>query len=244
MQTTGQTAPPAQQPQVPAAKERPPKPVPPPELKSERIDRLDEAGLIGLLKAPGSTVFEKAKACQRLASVGTGAAVPALAALLADPQLAHYARYGLEPIPDPSVDEALRGAIPKFKGRLLVGVINSIGYRRDPGAVSPLARLIGGADAEVAQAAAAALGNISGSAAAKVLQDALGRTKGAVRTSVAGACLVCAEGLLAQGQRDQALALYDTLTRPAIPKPVRLAAMRGIIAAETALDRPRQAPVK
>ena len=45
------------------------------------------------------------------------------------------ARYALEPIPDPSVDDALRDALGKLKGRLLVGVIGSLGVRRDAKAV-------------------------------------------------------------------------------------------------------------
>ena len=94
-------------------------------------------------------------------------------------------------------------------------------------------------DGEVAQAAAAALGKISGPEAAKTLEAGLGHAKGAVRTAVAGAGLVCAEGLLASGERDRALSLYNILAAPDVPKPVRLAAMRGIIAAETALNRPR-----
>jgi len=65
--------------------------------------------------------------------------------------------------------------------------------------------------------------------------------RGFVKTAAAqaGAGLVCAEGLLAQGERDQALALYNTLIRTDMPKPVRLAAMHGIIAAEVSLNRPR-----
>lgn len=218
---------------------QPPKPVPPPEFQSEKIVGLDEAGLIQILKDRGATTFQRAKACQRLAATGTSEAVPALAALLTDPQLGHYARYGLEPIPDPSVDDALRAALPKVKGRLLAGVIDSIGKRKDPKAAAALTRLLHGADPEVAQAAAAALGKISGPEAAKALQGGLGRTKGATRTAVADAGLVCAEGLLAQGQHTQALDLYNKLARPDIPKPVRLAAMHGIIAAETSLSRPR-----
>ncbi len=61
-----------------------------------------------------------------------------LAALLGDEKLAHMARYGLEPIPDPAVDDALRDALGKLKGRPLVGVIGSIGVRRDTKAVEPL----------------------------------------------------------------------------------------------------------
>ncbi len=236
MQSTGQ------QPQATAVKEepkQPPKPVPPPEFQSEKIRTMDEAGLIRILEDPGATMFQKAKACQRLASVGTKEAVPVLAALLTDPQLGHYARYGLEPMPDPSADDALRSALPKVKGRLLAGVIDSVGKRKDMKATGAIARLLNNADPVVAQAAAAALGNISGLEAAKALQSGLSRTRGAMRTAVAGAGLVCAEGLLAQGQRAQALDLYSLLARPDVPKPVRLAAMHGIIAAETSLSRPR-----
>ena len=49
-------------------------------------------------------LFDKAKACQRLAVIGGRDAVPALAAFLGDKELAHYARFGLEPNPDPAVD--------------------------------------------------------------------------------------------------------------------------------------------
>ena len=55
---------------------------------------------------------DKADACRRLGVIGTGQCVPVLAGLLGDEKLAHMARYGLEPIPDASVDEALRaGAV-------------------------------------------------------------------------------------------------------------------------------------
>lgn len=218
---------------------RPPKPEPPPELQAERLDGLSPAELIQLLKDPEATVFEKAKSCQRLAVVGTPEAVPALAALLRDENLGVYARFGLQPIDDPSVDDALRNALPEVKGGLLMGVINSIRYRRDPKAVPALAELIYADDSEVVQAAAWALGSISGPESAKALQDGLSRTEGFTRTVLAGAGLLCAEGLLSQGERSLALALYDVLSHNDIPKPVRLGAMHGIIAAEISLSRPR-----
>src|SRR5262245_63770557 len=72
--------------------------------------------LIGVLKSE-APIFEKAKACQRLAVVGTKEAIPVLSELLGDEKLAHYARFALEPIPDPSVDDAFREALGKLKGR-------------------------------------------------------------------------------------------------------------------------------
>jgi len=196
------------------------------------IMALPPAKLIAILKEAGASVYAKAKACQQLAVVGDKTAAPALAALLADPRVAHYARFGLEPITDPSVDDALRDALKKLKGPLLVGVINSIGHRRDARAAGALARLLYGADSEVAQAAAAALGRIGGPPAAKTLQEGLNRAKPPVLSAVAAAGLVCAEGLMAQGQRKPALALLEALTRGDSPKPVRDAATRQLAAAK------------
>jgi len=59
------------------------------------------------------------------------------------------------------------------------------------------------------------------------------------RMAVADASLVCAERLLAQGKREQALALYTSLSAAGVPQPVRLAAMQGIIREETSISRPR-----
>ena len=128
--------------------------------KSAEIMSLPAPKLIEILKDSNASEFAKAKACQRLAVVGDKTAVPALAALLGDPKLSHYARFGLEPISDPSAGEALRNALGDLKGNLLIGVINSIGRRKDPKALDALARLMHGDDHDVAEAARAALGRI------------------------------------------------------------------------------------
>jgi hypothetical protein len=73
----------------------------------------------------------------------------------------------------------------------------------------------------------------------QLLQAALAKTEGMTRMAVADAALVCAERLLAGGNRDQALALYASLSAADIPKPARLAAMSGIIREETSINRPR-----
>jgi HEAT repeat protein len=195
--------------------------------KAEEILALDEARLIALVKDPQASTFARAKACQRLAVVGTKAAVPALAGLLGDAQLAHYARFGLEPIPDPSVDKALRAALKKLTGKLRVGAIDSLGVRRDAGAVKPLAELIEDRDADTSRAAAFALGGISGPPAAKALEKALRRLKPPRRDAAAEAALVCAEGLIAQGRQKEAMDLYARLGREDMPKPVRMAAGRA-----------------
>jgi len=63
---------------------------------------------------------------------------PALVALLPDEKLNLYARFALEAIPDPAVDDALREAAARLQGRQLVGVINSLGKRKDAKALDLL----------------------------------------------------------------------------------------------------------
>ena len=69
-----------------------------------------------------------------------------------------------------SAADALRAALEKLKGNQLIGVINSIGKRRDAKASPALARMLYGSDANVARAAAAALGSIGGVSSVKELQ--------------------------------------------------------------------------
>jgi HEAT repeat protein len=218
---------------------KPKPPEPPPEFQEGDIARMDAAALIRILTDSGAPEFRKAKACQRIGELGPKEAVPALSALLGDEHLSAYARYGLEPIADPAADEALRAALPRLKGDLLIGVVNSIAKRRDAAAAPVLAKMMYSPDAGVARASAAALGNIGGPSAMKEIQTALAKTKGTTRAAVADAGLLCAERLLSDGERDRALALYAALSVPGMPKPARLAAMSAIVREETSLTRPR-----
>ncbi len=128
--------------------------------KSAEIMQLDTPALVGILNHADSEDFAKAKACQRLAVVGDERAVPAVASLLGDPSLGHYARTALEPMPGSAADKALRDSLARLQGSLLVGAIHSIGTRRDPDALTALARLRKSDDGSVAAAASWAINRI------------------------------------------------------------------------------------
>jgi hypothetical protein len=127
---------------------------------AEQIMELPAPKLVAILKDSSASDYAKAKACQRLAVVGAGAAAPALATLLHSPQLSAYARTALETIPGAPADEALREALTKVKGNQLIGVINSIGKRRDAKAIDELGKLRYAPEPDVAKAADAALARI------------------------------------------------------------------------------------
>jgi len=189
----------------------------------ENVDKL-----VAVLKSDAPQK-EKADACRQLSVIGTKDAIAPLAALLGDEKLSHMARYALEPIPDPAVDDALRDALGKLKGRPLVGVITSIGVRRDAKAVAALAKMLQDPDTEVAQAAARALGKIGNSAAAKALQGVLANAPAASQLALCEGLFRCAEALAAKGQRDEAIAIYDQLRNLQAPHQVRGGAVRGAI---------------
>ncbi|NLC56085.1 MAG: hypothetical protein GX774_04535, partial [Armatimonadetes bacterium] len=177
------------------------------------------------------THTERIDACRQLAVVGTRQVVPLLARLLADEELSHMARFALQPMPGSAVDAAFRAALKRVKGPLLVGVINSIGARRDAAAVTPLASLLRDGDPAVVAAAAAALGAIGTPAAADRLEQALASAPSSLRPALHEGGLLCAERLLQQGQRERAAALFDRIRAEQAPAVVRAAALRGALAA-------------
>jgi len=193
--------------------------------------------LITLLKSNGPSA-DKALACKKLAIFGDKDAVPALASLLPDPELTSWARIALEAIPGPEADAALRNALDKVQGRVLVGVINSIAVRRDPKAVSGLVKKLKSTDPQVASAAAVALGRIGGTKAAKALTESLTTAPEAVCTDVAQGCILCAERLIAQGKRPEAVKLYDAVRVANVPWNRQLEAIRGAILARQSAGLP------
>ena len=169
--------------------------------------------------------------CRQLSLIGTTESVPALATLLQDEKLSHMARYALERIPDDAAVQALarcasqgggpaQGRCPPFARRTT--------RRAECGGHYPVA---GGPGCQIAGAAAHALGGIGTAEAAKALSDFQPKAPEPLRAAVADACLACAEHLLADGKKTEAIAIYKALGKPEQPKHVQVAARRGLLAA-------------
>ncbi|MGD1043091.1 MAG: HEAT repeat domain-containing protein [Sedimentisphaerales bacterium] len=173
--------------------------------------------------------------CRELSVVGTEVPVPALASMLTDEKVSDIARYALERIPGPAVDDALRNALSKAKGKAKVGIINTLGVRGDKKAIDALTKLTGDSNETVAVAAVAALGRIDDRMATLAIAMAKDKATGAIKTAALDAYLRCADRLTAKGQKDAAGAIYKELYAAGEPMIVRVAAARGMI--ETAGDK-------
>jgi HEAT repeat protein len=170
--------------------------------------------------------------CRRLSLIGTEASVPAIAPLLANPDLSHMARFALERIPGPAAAEALRTALSSADHRLKVGIINSLGARQDAAAVPQLTRLLQDADVQVARAAAGALGKIGTPEAAEALRAFRDTAPASLQAAATDAWIVAAERLAGRGRRAEAAKIFRQLFTAETDKRWRLAAFRGLVTAE------------
>ena len=199
----------------------------------------DEEQSIAVLQSD-ATLQQKDAACAQLKHIGTVRSVPALAALLADEQLSHSARYALESMPLPEAGRALIGALDKTAGLTRVGIITSLGYRRELAALPALAKLVSDNDPQIASAAAVALGKIGGAEAANTLKAARAGAPAPVQPSIADGLLRCAAHFLKKGamhsphalpaDEDTAAAseIYQSLLHSKEPR-LRTAAAHGLI---------------
>lgn len=182
--------------------------------------------LTAMLKSD-ATLDAKDFACRMLAAIGNDDSVPVLADMIGEDQrMADMGRYALERIPGKVADKALIAALGSTKGVVKIGVINSLGARRCEDAANSLAGLITSEDADMAQAAMAALGKIANATAVDALAGAKGKVPAPLHAVWADSYLLCADKLVAEGKNDAALKIYEELATDELER-VKVAAFMG-----------------
>ena len=96
-----------------------------------------EARLLQFLQSDATAAGKEAVSIQ-LSLIATEKSIPALSAMLLHPETAEMARYALARIPGSKADDALRKALDETSGTVKIGIINSLGQRRDAKAVPML----------------------------------------------------------------------------------------------------------
>lgn len=197
-----------------------------PDMKEELAAQLTA------LLASDATDAGKLFAAKQLHRIAGRKNVRALGRLLKEPKTAFYARYALEDIPGRAATKALCAAMKASSVSAKIGLINTLGNRRDPAAVTVLASMIGDDDPAIAEATIAALGKTGGAKAASVLKKSLSQAdKSSPRAHyavLADACLECAERLAAEGDKAEAVSLYRAVYETSASGPVKDAASRGM----------------
>lgn len=183
-----------------------------------------EAQLIGYLEDPDTPFLAIQGVCNALGATGSKAAVPALANLLTeDAEHASAARLALERIEGPEAVAALLDELKKGRDFNQVGIINTLGRRREAGAVSELAPLAKSGDTAVARASIDALGKIGSPEALAVLQEL---PESREKTT---ALIVCAYQLIEDGSKTAQPVLRNLLEESGLAQHNRTAALRGML---------------
>ncbi len=175
---------------------------------------------------------ERARALQQLALVATRDAVPGLTRLLADEKLGQYARDVLEAMPDAEAGDALRTALGQLQGKALVGVVNSLGLRRDVKAVDALVKLSGDTTSVAAAPALLALGRIATPEAVRAVESTFAQGAAELRATAAEAWLLVANRFFDEAKPAPALVIFEKVRRADVPAALRVAATRGAILAD------------
>ncbi|UCG87301.1 MAG: HEAT repeat domain-containing protein, partial [Gemmatimonadota bacterium] len=195
-----------------------------------------EDRLIQVLEDPASTYAAKQFVCRMLRRIGSERSLPYLAVMLSDDKLTDDARFALQGMESPEVDRMLRESLGQLSGPALIGVIGTIGQRRDRDAVGDLVGLVDTSDVERTEAIVVALGEIRGAEA----RDALLAVELPIGLEPLrqDALLRCADDLVTEGDHVEARDIYQRMTTDAFPVAVRIAAWRGLVRIQQAEAMP------
>jgi len=202
------------------------------------ISAADEVAELCAVLQSDASLHDRGVACQRLAVVGSTESIPILATLLGDANLSHLARVALEAIPSPQVDSLFRQQLSTASGDQLIGIIDSIGNRRDAAAVESLSLLLPQSAGAAQAAILSALGAIASPESAEILLTLLknranlpgnGGTNVTFVNAVADAALRCADRFALEGKTAAALRIYDDVRAAPVSRTLLAAATLSTI---------------
>ncbi|RPJ87349.1 MAG: hypothetical protein EHM18_01575 [Acidobacteria bacterium] len=173
-----------------------------------------------------ATVAAKDFICRHLAVIASERSVPVLAKLIQNPTTCEMSRYVLEKIPGEEADKALRAALTKIGDEHRVGVINSIGVRRDRKATRLLIPLLD--LPETVDAVAAALARIGDREAIDALYSAKTTGDEGIRGRVQEALMNLADDRLAEGRNQAAFLVYRDMAFMSESDQIRIAGLHGL----------------
>lgn len=185
------------------------------------IQKWTEKRAIAVLAIDNQT---RAEACQALAVIGGPDSVPALSWLLDDPQLAAYARTALEVIDHPSAGQALIDAMDRLEGPMLIGVITSLGERREEKALPAIKALATNKKRGAIEASMVALARIGTDDALSALTANLGDESKEIRVHAAHATLLAADIQAKKGNSRVANNLMKAVRQADLPDHIKKAA--------------------
>ncbi len=160
-----------------------------------------------------------------LAVIADADAVDPVSEYLTDPQLSHLARYVLVGVGNENAQANLLAAMDQTRGKLKVGIINSLASLKSSRAVDKLADLVGSSDREIGNAAMMALADIADKKARRAVTALYHQKPNRARTD---AYLRLAMTLEKQGDGASA-DIYEELFGESQEETLRIAGFAGLL---------------
>lgn len=171
------------------------------------------------------------RAMRVLAVIGSEQCVLPVSQLLDHEKTAHMARYVLESLAYPQVDEVLIAALDTAPRKAKLGIIDALGNRCSTAAARPLAELLRTTDLQLIEHASLALGRIGGLVAEQAIMELLQAQEPPIELYGAKALLLLAETMVKRGAGEQAAEFYQRLMVDRFPGYIRTGAFMGILKA-------------
>jgi len=175
--------------------------------------RADEVTDLHAILKSDASLHDKGVACLRLAVIGNNDSIPILADLLHNSDLSQPARAALEAMPSSQVDVVFRTQLTRLESDQLIriGIIDSIGSRRDAASVPSLAGLLPQSPSAIQLSIVTALGKIASDESSSLLLQLLRNPSKLDLHAIADATLRCADRFAQEGKTSEAIVLYNAV---------------------------------
>jgi HEAT repeat protein len=195
-----------------------------------------EARLLAAVQKPGATYACKKFVADTLRAIGSEACVAPMAKLLNDEKTADLGRLALEGLPGKSVDAALLKALKRAKGKVQIGLIQSLGARRSEELVGLAGGHIASGNADLARAALQALARVGTVKAADAIKAA--QVPADLKPLSERTLADCGFMILKDGDKAKAYAIFDELYNKGTSVPAVIAGLNGLVDARGAEAQP------
>ena len=194
------------------------------------LGKIEEKLLAALQADP--TMTARDFFCRQLAIIGTDKSVPVLSEMLTTPEMSNPARYALEKIPGPAVDQALvKAALASSNEDARIGIITTLGVRKSESVIALSKSLLGDKtdlDSPTVVAIIQALGSVGTGNAVAELRTLRSHVKGQSLLRCADAMLMCANAMQAAGQTTDAIGIYREMYKTGPTSLVQAAGLCGL----------------
>ncbi len=177
-----------------------------------------------------ATPDAKRYVCSKLGEIGSQASVPTLTDLLQVPELSDSARFALERIPGEMSASSLRNALQTTSGKNRIGIITSLGLRKDVKSIPAIAIFLKNDDPDTVISAGSALSLMENESALSALWTARSQATDPVRLKLTEHALACADKILAKRKSPDALSVIQKIYADnTISSSLRVASLRCLI---------------